>query len=114
MEKILLIQLKKMGSSANSANSSCSEETPHDSRLSQIFFKKTRRWLNFIYNEKTQNDTKKFYGITTYSRSQCLFHEIFSCPFVHFVVQKKISVFSFADALPERLLADLPGADFEL
>jgi hypothetical protein len=34
-------------------------------------------------------DTKNFMENTTYSRKQSHFHEIFSCPFGHFVVKRE-------------------------
>ncbi len=42
-------------------------------------------------------------GWATHARSQSRFYEIFSCPFVHFVVQKEFLMLP-ADALQKKTL----------
>jgi hypothetical protein len=46
---------------------------------------------------------KNCMGWATHARSQSRFHEIFSCPFVHFVVQKEFLMLP-ADALQKKTL----------
>ncbi len=61
----------------------------HFSRACHLVIRQNLGNKGIFLQQKTQTDTKKIMGSMTHSSSQSLFHEIFSCRFVLFVVQKK-------------------------